>query len=303
MTNIIMTGGTSGIGLEVAKTLLQQEHVNLLSGYRSNEVAGAINIPLQLENLLQVKSFAQSALLKLGNAKIDVLLCNAAVNYATLDQRTDDGLEMNFGVNHVAHFYLIQLLKPHLADDCKIILTTSGSIDPDKKTLAAPPRHAHVHWLAYPEQDETLTDDTVPAGQRAYAASKMCNLLTAMHIQHMNNQWRGISYDPGVTPGTGLARHASDEIKAMIKLLTNDAIRKEKFPEANTVTDAGNTLANIALGNIIPPAGKYVALRGGNIKFLTPPGLAQDTSLPEKMWQETEALLQNILTATTSTSA
>lgn len=82
-----------------------------------------------------------------------MLFCNAAVNYPSNNQRTDDGIEMNFGVNHIAYFYLIQLLTPRFTQQARIILTTSGTIDPQNKILTAPPKHANVQWLAYPEQD------------------------------------------------------------------------------------------------------------------------------------------------------
>ena len=299
MTNIIMTGGTSGLGLETAKKLLSHKGVKLILGYRSSGVEDAINIPLDLTSLSHVKSFADKAISTLTNEKIDVLICNAAVNYPSNEHCTDDGIEMNFGVNHLAHFYLIQLLTPYLSQEAKVILTTSGTIDPEKKTLAAPPRHANINWLAYPENDETLIDDEIPKGLRAYASSKICNLLTAMQINKMHNSLEGISYDPGVTPGTGLSRHAGEELKALAKQLADDEVRKAKFPESNSVIDAGTTLADIALGKVKPPQGKYVALRGGEIRFINPPGLAQDEMLSEKVWNETSAMLKNNLNLTT----
>jgi NAD(P)-dependent dehydrogenase (short-subunit alcohol dehydrogenase family) len=296
MKNIVMTGGTSGIGLETSKKLLDQTNVKLFLGYRSSGVEGANNILLDLASLSKVKTFSEKIISKLNGDKIDVLICNAGVNHPSNDKRTDDGIEMNVGVNHIAHFYLIQLLTPYLDQNAKISMTTSGTIDPEKETLAPPPKHANVQWLAYPKKDKTLKDDKVPKGQRAYASSKICELLTAMQINKLNNTCKGITYDPGLTPGTGLLRHADEELKALGKQLdNNEALRKERFPESNSMRDAGETLADIALGKIQPPQGKYVALRGGNVKFITPPGLAKDQNLPEEVWETTTGILKNKL--------
>lgn len=199
MKNFVMTGGTSGLGLETSRELLDQKNVKLFLGYRSSDVNGAINIPLDLASLSKVKTFSEQVISKLNGDKIDVLVCNAGVNHPSNDKRTDDGIEMNVGINHISHFYLIQLLTPYLDQNAKISLTTSGTIDPEKKTLAAPPKHANVKWLAYPKKDKTLKDDKIPKGQRAYASSKICNLLTSMQINKMDNVWEGITYDPGLT--------------------------------------------------------------------------------------------------------
>ena len=295
MRNIIMTGGTSGLGLETSKKLVKMSDIRLISGYRSAEVDNSINIPLDLANLSKVKDFANKAISALNNDKIDILICNAAVNYPSNNYRTDDDIEMNFGVNYIAHFYLIQLLTSYFSPKAKIILTTSGTINPEKKTLAPPPKHTKINWLAYPENDKTLFNDEIPNGQRAYSSSKICELLTAIYINKLNNNWVGISFDPGVTPGTGLARYASEEIKELSKQLANDTVRKEKFPESNSIVDAGSALADLAIGKIQLPKGKYVALRGGKIKFNNPPGLAQDETLPEKVWNETIILLKDKL--------
>lgn len=91
-----------------------------------------------------------------------------------------------------------------------------------------------------------------------------------------------------------MLRHADEELKALGKQLdNNEALRKERFPESNSVRDAGETLADIAVGKIQPPHGTYIALRGGNNKFITPPGLAKDHNLPEKVWKTTMSILKN----------
>jgi len=52
------------------------------------------------------------------------------------------------------------------------------------------------------------------------------------------------------------------------------------------------TLANLALGKVKVPKGKiYVALRAGEITFPPPSILAQNDSLIEELWVQSEKLL------------
>ncbi|QGY42711.1 SDR family NAD(P)-dependent oxidoreductase [Maribellus comscasis] len=298
-TNVIMTGGTSGFGLVTAKKMIQANNVNLIMGYRSKGVKDAVNLPLELTSLLSVNSFAEEVVKRLGKDKIDALIFNAGINYPSINTLTEDGIEINFGVNHLAHFYLLRLLMPHLSGNAKIIITTSGTIDPATNTFGSPPKHANALWMAYPEMDETLEEDDKINGQRAYASSKLCNLLTAIQIKELpeskQNNWEGIAYDPGVTPGTGLVRYSDEAMKMLSQQLTDPKTRKEKFPLANSIEDAGNTLADIALGYIEPPQDRYVALRGGKITFMNPPGLAQNNETIKKVWQDTAFILKDKL--------
>lgn len=295
--NIVMTGGTSGFGVVSAERLVENRKVRLFAGYRNRDVPGATNIQLELGSLRSVRSFAEEVIRQTGTEKINVLIFNAGTNYPTVDERTEDGIESNFGVNHVAHYYLLRMLMPHLSENARIIITTSGTIDPTKKTLGSPPKHANAFWLAFPELDATLDEDEKVNGQRAYSSSKLCNLMTAMQINRLPDagklRWESIAYDPGLTPGTGLIRHMDETMKTLSMQLSDSDVRKEKFPLSNSIEDAGVALADIALGRTTPPGGKYVALRGGNITFIEPPGLARDENLVKKVWEDTEALLKD----------
>jgi NAD(P)-dependent dehydrogenase (short-subunit alcohol dehydrogenase family) len=48
---------------------------------------------------------------------------------------TEDGIEKQFGVNHVGHALLYHLLQKEgcLAEDVRIVITSSGSHDPEEK--------------------------------------------------------------------------------------------------------------------------------------------------------------------------
>jgi NAD(P)-dependent dehydrogenase (short-subunit alcohol dehydrogenase family) len=52
------------------------------------------------------------------------LVLNAATQFGNVDQRTEDGFETTFAVNHLAHYLLLPLLRPRLADGAIVVITT-----------------------------------------------------------------------------------------------------------------------------------------------------------------------------------
>lgn len=294
--NIVMTGGTSGIGEITAKKLITEPETRVILGYRNKQVQGAVHISLDLRNFDSVRSFAAEVVERTDSEKIHILICNAGVNFPNVNTRTVNGFETTFAVNHLAHYLLIRLLMPHLAENAKIILTTSGTHDPAEKSAAAPPIHANAYWLANPEKDPTLDDKESINSGRAYSSSKLCNILTARYLdttpEAKSGNWQTIAYDPGPTPGTGFAQNRGIGLKLLWQLLAIPALRKRMFPKSSGRQKAGRTLAEIALGNIRLPTGKiYAALRKGTLTFPNPSELAQNDEAMINLWKDSEQLL------------
>lgn len=295
--NIVMTGGTSGFGAVTSKELIDTLGTNLILGNRNSHIQGAKHIPLNLESLNNVRWFASEVVKNINSEKIQVLICNAGMNHPDINSRTVDGFETTFAVNHLAHFYLLKLLMPYLDTNARIIMTTSGTHDPDENALSAPPKHANAIWLAHPEKDKTLDDKMTINAQRAYASSKLCTILTIRQLattaEANQNNWQCIAYDPGATPGTGLLQKGTIFMRIAWQVFTIPFLRKRILPKSNSIKDAGVTLASLALGKVKVPAGKvYVALRAGEISFPPPSTLAQNNSLMEKLWEQSGQLLK-----------
>jgi hypothetical protein len=71
--------------------------------------------------------------------------------------------------NHLAHYLLLRLLLPRLAQGATVVLTTSCTHDPAEKTIIATPLHADARFLAYPERDPTRVPHPLIAGGCAYS--------------------------------------------------------------------------------------------------------------------------------------
>jgi len=117
---VIITGANSGLGLESTKTLAAKGATVVMACRNLDKAKQAQaevqqTVPqakldvMELDNasLASVRAFARAFQEKYG--RLDILLNNAGV-MAIPRTETEDGFEMQLGVNHLAHFALTGLL-------------------------------------------------------------------------------------------------------------------------------------------------------------------------------------------------
>ena len=116
---ILITGGNSGIGIVTATELARQGAEIVLACRDSEKTARAleqinavakipaVNLPVDLASFASVRAMAAEVLARYD--RLDVLINNAGL-FPPKQQHTDDGYEMQIGVNHLAHFLLTNLL-------------------------------------------------------------------------------------------------------------------------------------------------------------------------------------------------
>ena len=287
---LVMTGATTGIGLAAAEQMRQIPDVRLLLGARGQTTASIDSLPLDLARLASVRSFAAAVEERLGETSIDALVLNAGVQFGDVDHRTEDGFETTFAVNHLSHYLLLRLLMPRLTPGAVVVITTSDTHDP-KAVPLAPPEHADARKLA--QGQVRLNSEAKAPGILAYSTSKLCNLLTAralaMSAFAQERQLRVIAFNPGLTPGTQLARYAPHVIKLLVNTLVpilNPILR------LNTVEGGGELLANLALSEIIPPIGRlYASQVKRRLTWPDPSELARNDTVTAKLWQDSADLL------------
>lgn len=292
MTTIVMTGATSGIGRVAAEHMLQVPDVQLWLGARGAAPAGAHVLPLDLARLASVHAFAQAVGERLGQAPIDVLVLNAGTQFPNDTERTEDGFETTFAVNHLAHYLLLRLLLPRLAEAATVVLTTSDTHDPAINPIA-PPDHADAERLAHPAREPGVRSRPLRDGFRAYSASKLCNLLTARAFSRSQaaqaKRLRVIAYNPGFTLGTGLQRSAP-----LILRLLMGTFRPLVVPlfRINKPAQAGQALADLALGRIAPPSGRlYASLVKRRLTWPETSDLAKRDDVMDKLWRDSARMV------------
>jgi NAD(P)-dependent dehydrogenase (short-subunit alcohol dehydrogenase family) len=112
---VVMTGGTSGLGLPAAHRIAATPGTHLILGARKPYTGPGEALPLDLASLDSVRAFASAVRRSLNGAHIDVLVLNAGTQYSNVDRRTEDGFETTFAVNHLAHYLFVAAPPPPVA--------------------------------------------------------------------------------------------------------------------------------------------------------------------------------------------
>lgn len=288
MNTIVMTGATSGIGKVAAEQIRKTPGVQLVIGARVAPPDGREVLPLDLAHLESVRAFVQQAEAWLSDRPINGLVLNAATQFGNIDQRTVDGFEATFAVNHLAHYLLLRLLTPRLAQNAVVVITTSNSHDPLTNPLSSP-THADALRLAQPRAEPGRRLE----GMRAYAASKLCNLLTARALAAspigQARALRVIAFNPGLTPGTGLARNNSRALRLVAAVLVPSL---SPVLRINTLAGGGALLADLSLGRIEPPPGRlYASQVKRRLTWPDPSELARRDDVMAKLWRDSAMMV------------
>lgn len=190
----IITGGTSGIGLETARILAQQNH-NVIILARSRE-KGEVAVAQLIESTNNKKiqyfevdlSSKQSiidvcGLIREKLSAIDVLINNAAY-ISSYHQLNDEGIELQMAVNHYAPIHLIKELLPLLikSTGSRIIQVTS---------------RAHARGKIWWDDINLKKKYSL---SKSYNQSKLANLIVMYKIAELLNG-TGVtvnSYHPGL---------------------------------------------------------------------------------------------------------
>jgi NAD(P)-dependent dehydrogenase (short-subunit alcohol dehydrogenase family) len=273
-STILITGGTSGLGYECALHLARQKPdctIIIASRSNSNDAAGSINkilrqtnvtyLPLDLSSLAKVREFATSYSTQ-SFPQISALVMNAGLQFPNGVSYNTDGIEKTFAINHVGHALLFYLLRPYLANTARIVITASGTHDPAQKTGVPDAKYTTAEELAHPTPESAKN-----SGRQRYATSKLCNVMWtyALHDRlakaASGKKWTVTAFDPGLMPGTGLARYAGAAVRfAFTKVLPHLIwlFRLLVSPNIHRPQESGAALARLAVGGDVEGvSGKY----------------------------------------------
>ena len=171
--NVLITGGTSGIGKSLVEYFDETNEYDVYFTARSESKAQALveglkNTQYILMDFADFKSVVEGSK---GFAEqvsqLDILINNAGT-WQMEFKETNDGIEMNFAVNHLAPMLLTLELLPLLkkTPKARIINTSSGA-----------------HRRDILELDDLEFRQSPYHGVATYSQSKLCNLLFSLELQ------------------------------------------------------------------------------------------------------------------------
>lgn len=228
---IVITGASTGLGLETARSLalagahivLAARNLEKIEKAKQHILAQVNNAKLDhvlvdLSDLNSVRSAANNLLAQ--KLAIDVLINNAGV-MACPFEKTAQGFEMQFGSNHLGHFLFTCLIAPLLKGKTgsRVICLSSAA-----------------HKFAAPNLEDPNYLQRPYNKWQAYGEAKSANALFALALNERlkNKGIECFSVHPGMI-ATELGRHLAPE-----DLLMFSGGKKEKTAEEKQQTQASD---------------------------------------------------------------
>jgi NAD(P)-dependent dehydrogenase (short-subunit alcohol dehydrogenase family) len=274
----IVTGANSGIGYEMARALARKAATVILACRNKDKGEAAIRqidreypqakaelMQLDLADLASVRRFAGEFTRRYD--RLDILLNNAGVMVPPFG-KTADGFETQFGTNHLGHFALTGLLYDLIIHTprARVVTLSSGG-----------------HRFGTIDFDN-LNAEKGYDGQRAYAQSKLANLLFTYELQR---RFEGAGVDaiaaaahPGWT-ATNLQVHWR-----MVRILNPLMAQKPKMGALPALYAA--TAPDVHGGDYYGPGG-WQELRGYPTKVRSS-DRSHDTAVAARLWAVSEEL-------------
>ncbi|KAM7525773.1 hypothetical protein LguiA_015675 [Lonicera macranthoides] len=271
----IVTGASSGIGMETARVLaLRGVHVimpvrNVESGKKVKEAiieeipeAKIEVMELDLSSMESVKNFA-SRYCSL-DLPLNILVNNAGL-FAPPYTLSQDKIELQFATNHLGHVLLTNLLLETMKN------TARESHKEGRIVNISSSAHTYVKEIHF----DKINDESSYHSSLTYCRSKLCNILHANELARRLKE-EGVditanSVDPGIIP-TNIFRHYSF-INGIFHMISKLLFK--------SIPQGAATTCYVALNpQVKGVTGKYFV--DNNITEPSP--TAKDEDLAKKLW-------------------
>ena len=274
----LITGASNGIGTETAVGLAKAGATVVMVARNAErgeaaladvkQRSGSENVSLMLADLASLAAVRKLAR-EFGDRhqRLHVLINNAGA-YNNVRLLTEDGFEMTFGVNHLAHFLLTTLLLDQLKASApsRIVNLSSGAHS-----------RASINF-------EDLNGEAKYGGMSAYGQSKLANVLFTYELSRRLDG-TGVTANaihPGVVK-TGFGRNSSGAIGALFTVFQTVAGPFLLSPERGAET----SIYLASSPEVESVSGKYFVKKepvDSNTE-------SNDAAVAERLWRVSEELV------------
>jgi len=294
MKTFIITGGNSGLGYQCAKNIASEsEHNHVIIASRNVEKSAMsatalfsetgnphiYALPLNLASLASVRAFCQTFAEK-DFPPLQGLVCNAITGSSTLEYTTD-GFEQTFGVGHLGHFLLANILATMMPDNGRIVFVSSDQHNPPK--MLGHIRYTDALDLAYPkESNHTMR----------YSGTKLCNIYCTyeMDARIKSETDKNITvnaFNPGFMADTGLSGNTKNFVEKVAKYIA--PLAAYLLGVHSSATKSGKLLASLMTDDYYEDlSGKYFD-RG---KEIPSSELSRNKANAENLWKRSIELVR-----------
>lgn len=279
----LITGGNSGIGLEAAKMLAAAGGDIVIACRNADKAQQAVReinqagfgntdtVSLDLSSMESVRQAAEE--FRSRHDRLDALINNAGI-MQTPETTTAGGFELQIATNHLGHFLLTSLL-------FDLVEKVSGRI----VTVAS-----IAHKFGKMHLDDLMLSERY-SPTRAYAQSKLANLMTALELDRRlraaGSSVSSVACHPGYSATRLQATGPASALNFVYKIL-NPLMAQPAYNGAIPTVLA-------AAGNEARPGGYYGPRRMGEARG--PVGdahiakIARDGHAASRLWEMSELLV------------
>jgi NAD(P)-dependent dehydrogenase (short-subunit alcohol dehydrogenase family) len=279
---VVITGANTGIGLETAAGVAAQGATTVLACRNQAKAEAAVHeviqrswnddvhtVLLDLADLASVRKAADEILTRWG--RLEVLVNNAGGTWSGR-QETAQGFEYTFGVNHLGHFFLTNLLLPRLraSAPARIInLTSVGH---------------HAAWRGMRFED--LQSERRYEAMEAYCRSKLANVLFTRQLAKRLHGSDDVTVN-AVHPGPVRSSFGMDgDLHGAMGL----GMRLVRPFEISTKRGAKTSLHLATSADVAGRTGEYwVRSKPGHMSRH-----ARDDEAAQRLWDESERILVGV---------
>lgn len=233
---------------------------------RESGSQNVVFMPLDLASLKSVRNFAEEFLK--SEQRLDILINNAGLY---MEGRTEDGFGMMFGVNHLGHFLLTNLLLHRLKESAPSRVVNVSSVAHN---------FGQVNFDCLNQHKALGTGKSFMELMQIYSDSKLCNVLFT-HELHKRLQGSNVTCY-SLHPGAINSEFDRNMSRVMMAILTPITAYFFKNPEQGCQT----TLHCAVQEGLEPLSGRYFSNCTARNLFAK----ARDDATAKKLWELSERM-------------